>query len=65
VPVQITVVFKLCSAECWGSTGNFQGFCKHISLIMELVNVILVIFNGLFLCTSSSLCLINAGFISV
>jgi hypothetical protein len=54
-----------CSTECWGSTVNFQGFCKRISLIMELVNVILIIFNAFFLCTSPSLCLINAVFISV
>jgi hypothetical protein len=65
VPVQITMVFVLCSAECWGSIGNFQEFCKHVSFVKEPVNVILIIFNWLFLCISPSLCLIGAGFIPV
>ena len=34
-PFCTALVFALCSTEPWGPTGDFQRFCKHISLIMK------------------------------
>lgn len=32
-------VFELCSEEAWSSAGHFQGFQKHFSFVVYLVNI--------------------------
>jgi len=32
------VEFKLCFAELWGSTDNFQGFGRQVIFVMKLTN---------------------------
>jgi hypothetical protein len=46
----ISVVFKLHSAELWGSTADFQGFRQWISFITKWANTIFVILNYSFYC---------------
>ena len=42
------VVFKLFSTEPHGSTKDFQGFRKHTSFMMKLVNLILILLDCIF-----------------
>lgn len=56
------VDLKLCAAELRGSADGFQGFRKHIYLIMKLVNEILVILIA-FCFSYPSLCVDGAAFI--
>jgi len=33
-----TMVIKLCPAEIWGTTGNYQWLCKYITFTIKIVN---------------------------
>ena len=37
------VEFKLCFAELWDSTGNFQGFGRQVFFVIKLVNEIIMV----------------------
>ena len=44
-----SVVFKLCSLETWGSVSDFRGFTDKFSFCIEMVNIIFITLNAIFI----------------
>jgi len=57
------VVFKLCSKEIRDLAGDCPGIRKHISLTINLENIILIIFYYNFLFADDSFSTFSTGFI--
>jgi hypothetical protein len=55
-----SVILNLYPAETLGTVDDFQGFQKHFSCIIKLVNIILINLNRVYVFSSQSLCVIGA-----